>query len=120
MSHELGKEEIAVLIRPLGDGRVETCIYKDPDNILDDEELEIALQVAVTMNAFFELVVNDDLDIMGELKEKLEEKIQEIMDSDNDDDDEDADEYENDGGPLYTSEGNVLKINKFTKTKGRC
>jgi copper homeostasis protein CutC len=115
MSHELGKEEIAVLIRPLGNGRVETCIYKDPDNTLDEEELEIALQVAVTMNAFFELALDEDLDLMATLQDRLEEKIQEILDDDDDDDDE-----EEDAGPLYTSKGNVLKINRFTKTKGRC
>jgi hypothetical protein len=112
MSHELGIEEIAILIKPLGNGRVETCIYKDPDNILDEEELELALQVAVTMNAFFELALDEDLDLMATLQDRLEEKIQEILD---DDDDE-----EEDAGPLYTSKGNVLKINRFTKTKGRC
>ncbi len=113
MSHELGKEEIAVLIRPLGDGRVETCIYKDPDNILDEEELELALQIAVTMNAFFELALDEDLDIMGTLKERLAEKVHEILKAD-------SKEQEEDTGPLYTSEGNVLKINRFTKTKGSC
>jgi|TARA_R110000823_G_scaffold255452_1_gene377506 copper homeostasis protein CutC len=113
MSHELGIEEIAILIKPLGNGRVETCIYKDPDNILDEEELELALQVAVTMNAFFELALDEDLDLMATLQDRLEEKIQEILDDDDDDEEEDA-------GPLYTSKGNVLKINRFTKTKGRC
>ena len=114
MSHELGKEEVAVLIRPLGDGSVETCIYKDPDNVLDKEELELALQIAVTMNAFFELALDEDLDIMGALKERLAEKVQEILEADDDD------EQEEDTGPLYTSEGNVLKINRFTKTRGSC
>ena len=113
MSHELGIEEIAILIKPLGNGRVETCIYKDPDNILDEEELELALQVAVTMNAFFELALDEDLDLMATLQDRLEEKIQEILDDDDDDEEEDA-------GPLYTSKGNILKINRFTKTKGSC
>ena len=115
MSHELGIEEIAILIKPLGNGRVETCIYKDPDNILDEEELELALQVAVTMNAFFELALDEDLDLMSTLQDRLEEKIQEILD----DDDADGDEEE-DADPFYTSKGNVLKINRFTKTKGSC
>jgi|TARA_R110000803_G_scaffold84786_1_gene151040 hypothetical protein len=114
MTYEVGIEDIALLIKPLGDGRIETCIYKDPDNILDDEELDVALQIAVSMSAFFELLVDEDQsEIMDMLKEKLDNKMQEILDTE-------TSEYVEDGTPLYTSEGNIIRINRFTKTKGTC
>lgn len=113
MTYEVGIEDIALLIKPLGNGRIETCIYKDPDNILDDDELDIALHVAVSMSAFFELLVDDDdnelASIINLLKDKLNDKMQEILNAD-----------ESESVPLYTSEGNVIRINKFTKTKGTC
>jgi|TARA_R110000782_G_scaffold187280_3_gene277487 predicted RNA-binding protein associated with RNAse of E/G family len=113
MPYEVGVEDIALLIRPLGNGRIETCIYKDPDNILDEDELDEALQVAVTMSAFFELALDDSTGIMETLKEQLNDKMHEIMSMN-------SSEYEDDVVPLYTSEGNVLRINRFTKTKGNC
>ena len=115
MTYEVGIEDIAVIIKPLGDGRIETCIYKDPDNVLEEEDLDLAIQVAVTMSAFFELVASDDeeMEVLASLKERLEEKIQEIMDAD-------ESIFEEDSLPLYSSEGNILTINKFTKTKGTC
>ena len=114
MTYEVGIEDIALLIKPLGDGRIETCIYKDPDNILDDEELDVALQIAVSMSAFFELLVDEDQsEIMDMLKENLDNKMQEILDTE-------TSEYVEDGTPLYTSEGNIIRINRFTKTKGTC
>ena len=113
MTYEVGIEDIALLIKPLGNGRIETCIYKDPDNILDDDELDIALHVAVSMSAFFELLVDDDdnelAGIIDLLKDKLDDKMQEILNAE-----------ESESVPLYTSEGNVIRINKFTKTKGTC
>ena len=112
MAHEVGEEEIAILIKPLGDGRIETCIYKAPDNSLGDESLELALDVALTMTALFELALDDESSFMEDVKLSVEAKIQEIMD--------DVDDDEEDEGPSYTSEGNVLKINRFTKTKGSC
>jgi len=111
MAHEVGEEEIAILIKPLGDGRIETCIYKAPDNSLGDESLELALDVALTMTALFELALDDESTFMEDVKLSVEEKIKEIMD--------DMDEEE-DVRPSYTSEGNVLKINRFTKTEGSC
>ena len=115
MTYEVGIEDIAVIIKPLGDGRIETCIYKDPDNVLEEEDLDLAIQVAVTMSAFFELVASDDdeMEVLASLKERLEEKIQEIMDAD-------ESIFKEDSLPLYSSEGNILTINKFTKTKGTC
>jgi len=113
MAHEVGEEEIAILIKPLGDGRIETCIYKAPDNSLGDESLELALDVALTMTALFEIALDDESTFMEDVKLSVEEKIKEIMDDMNDDDEEEA-------GPSYTSEGNVLKINRFTKTEGSC
>ena len=111
MAHEVGEEEIAILIKPLGDGRIETCIYKAPDNSLGDESLELALDVALTMTALFELALDDESTFMEDVKLSVEEKIKEIMD--------DMDEEE-DVRPSYTSEGNVLKLNRFTKTEGSC
>jgi len=115
MTYDVGVEDIALLIRPLGNGRIETCIYKDPDNILDEEELETAFHIAVSMSAFFELLADDDdSDIITELlKSRLEKKMKEILDTETD---EDTDKVED----LYTAEGNVIRINKFTKTEGTC
>jgi len=111
MSSDIGEAEVAILIKPLGDGRIETCIYKSPDNYLDDDALEIALDVALTMNALFELALDEESDILEGLKASVESKIQEIMN--------DSMEREQEK-PIYTSDGNVLKINRFTKTKGSC
>jgi hypothetical protein len=66
------------------------------------------------MSAFFELLVDEDQsEIMDMLKEKLDNKMQEILDTE-------TSEYVEDGTPLYTSEGNIIRINRFTKTKGTC
>jgi len=112
MSHKLGIEEVAILIKPLGEGRIETCIYKSDENIMNEEDLDIALNVALTMNALFELVMDEESDLIAELRDKVQDKIDEIIEGDYDD--------ELDVGPTYTSDGNILKINKFTKTKGSC
>lgn len=112
MSHKLGIEEVAILIKPLGEGRIETCIYKSDENTMDDEDLDVALNVALTMNALFELAMDEESDLITELRDKVQDKIDEIIEGDYDD--------ELDVAPSYTSEGNILKINKFTKTKGSC
>ena len=112
MSHKLGIEEVAILIKPLGEGRIETCIYKSDENTMDDEDLDVALNVALTMNALFELAMEEESDLITELRDKVQDKIDEIIEGDYDD--------ELDVAPSYTSEGNILKINKFTKTKGSC
>jgi len=110
MSHEVGEEEIAILIKPLEDGRIETCIYRAPDNSLGDESLELALDVALTMTALFELALDDELTFMEDVKLSVEAKIKQIME-----------EIEEENvRPSYTSEGNIIKINRFTKTEGSC
>ena len=111
MSGDIGEGEVAILIKPLGDGRIETCIYKSPDNDMDEDALELALDVALTMNALFELALDEESDILDGLKASVEAKIQEIINDTMEEEQE---------GPAYSSEGNVLKINRFTKTKGSC
>ena len=103
MSHELGEEE----------GRIETCIYRAPDNEMNEEDLELALDVALTMNALFELALDDNSGFMEDVKSDVEAKIKQIMLEANEEEDKEE-------GPMYTSEGNILKINRYTKTKGSC
>jgi len=59
----------------------------------------------------FELALDEESDILDGLKASVEAKIQEIMNDTMEEEQE---------GPAYSSEGNVLKINRFTKTKGSC
>ena len=63
------------------------------------------------MNALFELALDEESDILDGLKASVEAKIQEII---NDTMEEEQEK------PIYTSDGNILKINSFTKTKGSC
>ena len=101
MSHELGEEEVAILIRPLGNGRIETCIYRAPDNEMNEEDLELALDVALTMNALFELALDDNSGFMEDVKSDVEAKIKQIIG--------------------YSKSFSILsKINRFTKTRGSC
>ena len=115
MPYVLENDEIAILIKPLGDGRVGTCICKSNDHELSDENLTEAMGVGLAMIGLFELLNDDDDDdgIYEEVKIALDNKVEQLL-ADN----QVAQEAEME--PVYTTEGNVLRLNAFTRTKGSC
>ena len=113
MPYVLEDDEIAILIKPLGDGRVGTCICKSDDHELSDENLTEAMGVGLAMIGLFELLNDDDDGIYEEVKIALDNKVEQLL-ADN----QVAQEAEME--PVYTTEGNVLRLNAFTRTKGNC
>ena len=49
MPYVLEDDEIAILIKPMGDGRVGTCICKSDDHELSDENLTEAMGVGLSL-----------------------------------------------------------------------
>ena len=43
MPYSLDDDEIAILIKPMGNGRIGTCICKSDDHELTDDQLEDAM-----------------------------------------------------------------------------
>ena len=111
MPYVLEDDEIAILIKPLGDGRVGTCICKSDDHELSDEQLTEAMGVGLAMIGLFELLNDDDDGIYDDVKEALEDKVERLL-ADN--------QVPQVAEPTYTAEGNVLRLNAFTRTKGSC
>ena len=112
MPYVLEDDEIAILIKPMGDGRIGTCICKSDDHELSDEQLTEAMGVGLAMIGLFELLNDDDDDgIYDDVKEALENKIERLL-ADN--------QVPQVAEPTYTAEGNVLRLNAFTRTKGSC
>lgn len=111
MPYVLEDDEIAILIKPMGDGRIGTCICKSDDHELSDEQLTEAMGVGLAMIGLFELLNDDDDGIYDDVKEALENKIERLL-ADN--------QVPQVAEPTYTAEGNVLRLNAFTRTKGSC
>jgi len=113
MPYTLEDDEIAVLIKPMGDGRIGTCICKSDDHEMTDDQLSDAMGVGLAMIGLFELMNDDDTGVYEEVKLALEDKVDRLLEG-GDEGDEDTPE------PTYTAEGNVLTLNVFTRTKGSC
>lgn len=113
MPYVLEDDEIAILIKPMGDGRIGTCICKSDDHELSDEQLTETMGVGLTMIGLFELLNDDDDGIYDDVKEALENKIERLL-ADN------QVPQDNKLESTYTAEGNVLRLNAFTRTKGSC
>jgi len=113
MPYVLEDDEIAILIKPMGDGQIGTCICKSDDHELSDEQLTVAMGVGLAMIGLFELLNDDDDGIYDDVKEALEDKVERLL-ADNQVPQDDKLE------PTYTAEGNVLRLNAFTRTKGSC
>ena len=113
MPYVLEDDEIAILIKPMGNGQIGTCICKSDDHELSDEQLTEAMGVGLAMIGLFELLNDDDDGIYDDVKEALEDKVERLL-ADN----QVAQEAEIE--PVYTTEGNVLRLNAFTRTKGSC
>ena len=111
MPYVLEDDEIAILIKPMGNGQIGTCICKSDDHELSDEQLTEAMGVGLAMIGLFELLNDDDDGIYDEVKEALENKIERLL-ADN--------QVPQVAEPTYTAEGNVLRLNAFTRTKGSC
>ncbi len=113
MPYVLEDDEIAILIKPMGDGRIGTCICKSDDHELSDAQLTEAMGVGLAMIGLFELINDDDDGIYDDVKEALENKIERLL-ADN------QVPQDNKLESTYTAEGNVLRLNAFTRTKGSC
>ena len=113
MPYVLEDDEIAILIKPMGDGQIGTCICKSDDHALSDEQLTEAMGVGIAMIGLFELLNDDHDGIYEEVKIALDNKVEQLL-ADN----QVAQEAEME--PVYTTEGNVLRLNVFTRTKGSC
>ena len=112
MPYTLEDDEIAVLIKPMGDGRIGTCICKSDDHEMTDSDLADAMGVGLAMIGLFELMNDDDTGVYEKVKLALENKVEHLLEGNEDEEDESE--------PMYTAEGNVLTLSAFTRTKGNC
>ena len=103
MPYVLEDDEIAILIKPMGDGQIGTCICKSDDHELSDEQLTEAMGVGLAMIGLFELLNDDDDGIYDDVKEALEDKVERLL-ADN------QVPQDNSLEPTYTAEGNVLRL----------
>ena len=116
MGYKLGSDEVAVLIKPVVDEDGEWTMElktgitfgKDVKGISGQAAVDAALTSAAAL-AF----VQDNEDIMEYLDEYKHEMLKELYP---DQYAESLEEYENDRG--YTKDGNVIKLNAWTKTQG--
>jgi hypothetical protein len=113
MPYVLEDDEIAILIKPMGDGRIGTCICKSDDHELSNAQLTEAMGVGLAMIGLFELLNDDNDGIYDDVKEALEDKVERLLEDNQVPQD---DKLES----TYTAEGNVLRLNAFTRTKGSC
>ena len=113
MPYVLEDDEIAILIKPMGDGRIGTCICKSDDHELSDEQLTEAMGVGLAMIGLFELLNDDNDGIYDDVKEALEDKVERLLE-------DNQVPQDNKLESTYTAEGNVLRLNAFTRTKGSC
>lgn len=113
MPYVLEDDEIAILIKPMGDGRIGTCICKSDDHELSDAQLTEAMGVGLAMIGLFELLNDDDDGIYDDVKEALEDKVERLLE-------DNQVPQDNKLESTYTAEGNVLRLNAFTRTKGSC
>ena len=112
MPYSLDDDEIAILIKPMGNGRIGTCICKSDDHELTDDQLSDAMGVGLAMIGLFELMNDDDTGVYEKVKLALENKVEHLLEGNEDEEDESE--------PMYTAEGNVLTLSAFTRTKGSC
>ena len=113
MPYVLEDDESAILIKPMGDGRIGTCICKSDDHELSDAQLTEAMGVGLAMIGLFELLNDDHDGIYDDVKEALEDKVERLLE-------DNQVPQDNKLEPTYTAEGNVLRLNAFTRTKGSC
>ena len=109
MGYEIGDDEIAIVISPIdydkpdkwrGDSNVSIAI--SPDHDLPDSVINGIVEIATMMSAFLDLS-NEQPYLYALVKEHRDYLI--AMD-------------EEEEKPIVTKEGNVYRLNKWTKTKG--
>ena len=112
MGHEIGDDEIAIVISPIdydnpkkwrGDSNVSIAI--SPDHDLPDSVVNGIVEIATMMSAFLDLA-NEEPELYDMVKEHRDYLI--AMD---------AEEME-DEKPIVIKKGNVYTLNRWTKTKG--
>lgn len=110
MAYELSATEIGLIIRPnlddkgAWDGTITTGLACDPEGGLSDLDLAHLVHLATLMATFLVWVEEHD-----DVYEEVESLRNHMMGFDDEDEDEE---------PATTKEGNVIKINKWTKTYG--
>ena len=112
MGHEIGDDEIAIVISPIdydnpkkwrGDSNVSIAI--SPDHDLPDPVVNGIVEIATMMSAFLDLA-NEEPDLYDMVKEHRDYLI--AMDTAEMEDEK----------PIVIKKGNVYTLNKWTKTKG--
>ena len=119
MRYRRGDDEVALVLKPCsfdGKGRwtgeMNTGLVVGQPKMLNVEEVAYVVHLATLMGAFLELAQHDDT-----LYNLVEEHRNELVSSRQDENDGEEDER-----PLYEkvegTDGKVLKLTRFTKTKG--
>ena len=114
MPYTLEDDEIAVLIKPLGKGQIGTCICKSDDHAMTNNELSDAMGVGLAMIGLFELLNDDDENVYEAIKVALDAKVERLLEENR------VPLDDNISKPIYTAEGNILRLHAFTRTKGSC
>lgn len=112
MSYTLKKDEVAIIMRPLDydmdgnwNGDAHTSMIIPEKDVVPEFILAHLIHIATMMSAFLDLAAEDE-----ELMDAVEDRRNELMGYA-----EEEIEYEEE---LYSQEGNVYTLNKYTKTKG--
>jgi len=112
MSYTLKKDEVAIIMRPLdydmqgnwsGDAHTSMIIPEKKD--VPEFVLAHLIHIATMMSAFLDLASEDE-----ELMDAVEDRRNELMGY--------AEEEMEQEEEMYTQEGNVYTLNKWTKTEG--
>lgn len=112
MGYQLDDGEVGIIIKPhldedgSWDGTISTGLALDPEAWEDRRDLATIIHLA-TMMASFSLFIEEN----PEFYEAIEEIRNRTMGID-------PDEYEEDEEDEVTVEGNVIKLNRWTKTHG--
>lgn len=112
MGYQLDDGEVGIIIKPhldedgSWDGTISTGLALDPDAWTDRRDLATIIHVA-TMMASFSIFIEEN----PEFYEAIEEIRNRSMGIT-------ADEYYEDEEEEVTTEGNVIKLNRWTKTHG--
>jgi hypothetical protein len=112
MGYELDDGEVGIIIKPhldedgLWDGTISTGLALDPEAWEDRQALATMIHLS-TMMASFSIFIEEH----PEMYEAIEEIRNRTMGID-------PDEYEEDEEDEVTVEGNVIKLNRWTKTHG--
>lgn len=110
MSYTLKKDEVAIIMRPLDydmdgnwNGDAHTSMVIPEKDVVPEFILAHLIHIATMMSAFLDLASEDE-----DLMDAVEDRRNELMGYVEDEEEE----------QMYTQEGNVYTLNKWTKTEG--